>query len=333
MANRPNHFIMLILSVLSTTTYAQTKPTQPSVQVTATSNSTNVQQPPKSGLGKQVSAAQQLQQEEIALPKASEVVEQAIGDIESTQLTDPQYKRLKEIYLRRERQKVFPYTGPAKPVTRTQAVNLEPGVPPPMLRLAQGQLTSVVFSDNSGQPWMISDVRLNRKLFSDGQAEGGQSAGALEPTNILTIEPVQPTAYGNVSVRLKGLPTPVIFMLSGGQQEVDLRVDAKVPGRNPDALEAVNYTSPPSIDVSLTAFLDGVPPKEAKRLQVSGLANTDAWMYQENLYIRTDADAHYPAYYSSARSTSGKAVFRFVSRQNSVTLLSNGRAVTVFIDE
>ena len=83
----------------------------------------------------------------------------------------------------------------------------------------------------------------------------------------------------------------------------------------------------------LTSFLDGVPPKDAKRVRVSGLDNTEAWLYQENLYMRTDADVQYPAYFSSARSTSGKAVYRFNSRQNSVTLLANGRAVTVFIEE
>jgi intracellular multiplication protein IcmK len=192
-------------------------------------------------------------------------------------------------------------------------------------------LTSVVFSDVGGQPWIIKDVRLNRDVFSDGREPNQQNEQA-EPTNAMTIEPKGVAVYGNVTVWLKGLSTPVIFMLSAAQEEVDLRVDAKVPGRNPDSGD-VEYTSAPNIDVLLTGFLDGVPPKEARRLSVTGLPQTEAWLYQDNLYVRTNAEVQYPAYFSAARSTSGKAVYRFASRQNSVTLLSNGKAVTVFIED
>lgn len=287
--------------------------------------------PPKSGLGKEVGAA--AQKTTIVMPKPREVVEQAMDDIEDTQLTDEQIERLKKLYLRRERQKATPYLTAAKPITRTLMVNLDPGISPPILRVTRGQLTSVVFSDMKGEPWIIKDVGLNRDLFSDGRDSGAQGAGAVEPTNVLTIEPRTAAAFGNVAIKLKGLSTPVIFVLAAAQQEVDLRVDSKIPGRNPDAVDTVDYTTMPSIDPSLTSFLDGVPPKDARRMHVTGLVNTDAWTYQDQLYVRTDADAQYPAYFSSARSTSGKAVYRFNARQNSITLLSNGRAVTVFIED
>jgi len=290
---------------------------------------------PKSNLGKEVPAGQAQPTEQITMPTPGEVVDETIKDIEQTQLTDAQYDRLKQIYIRRERQKAMPYQAPAKPITRTLAINLDPGVSPPVLRLSTGLLSSIVFSDASGQPWIIADVRFNHKLFGDGNADekGGQGA-VVEPTNGLSLEPLSPTAYGNISVRLKGLPTPIIFMLTAGQQEVDLRVDAKIPGHNPDAVDSVNFTSMPNIDVSLTSFLDGVPPKDARRLTVTGLDHTDAWLFQENLYVRTDADVQYPAYIGAARSTSGKAVYRFSGQQNSVTVLTtSGRAVTVFIED
>jgi len=286
--------------------------------------------PPKSNLGKQAQGQQP--PAAVVMPKPQEVVEQTIENIENAQLTDAQYERIKKLYMRRERQKATPAVVPAKPVTRTLLVNLDPGISPPILRVARGQLTSIVFSDMTGQPWFIKNVGMNRQVFSDGR-EGAVGGLQSEPTNVLTIEPLTAAAYGNVSVKLNALPTPVIFVLAAAQQEVDLRVDAKVPGRNPDSADSVSYTSMPGIDASLTAFLDGVPPKDARRLHVTGLPNTEAWMYKENLYVRTDADAQYPAYYSSARSTSGKAVYRFNSRQNSVTLLANGRAVTAFIED
>jgi len=330
-----------LLLAITAPSFAQVPPAQTTGTQTASKQAVPAQQgqgaqqgqqppQPKSNLGKQAQG-QQPPQPEVVMPQPRDVVEQSIDDIEDTQLTDEQYERLKKLYLRRERQKATPYVIPAKPITRTLMVNLDPGVSPPILRVTRGQLTSIVFSDMTGQPWIIKDVGMNRQMFSDGREGGG--AQQIEPTNVLTIEPLTAAAYGNVSVKLKGLPTPVIFVLAAAQQEVDLRLDAKVPGRNPDSLDSVSYTSMPSIDVSLTAFLDGVPPKDARRLHVTGLPNTEAWMYQDSLYVRTDADAQYPAYFSSARSTSGKAVYRFNSRQNSVTLLANGRAVTVFIED
>jgi intracellular multiplication protein IcmK len=310
-------------------TFAQAQPQPMPTNASARQSQQGTPPQPKSNLGKQAPGSQQ--PPEVVIPRAPDVVEQSIEDIEGTQLSDDQYERIKKLFLRRERQKSTPYVSPAKPVIRTLMVALDPGISPPILRVTRGQLTSVVFSDMAGQPWQIKDVGLNRKMFSDGR----EGAGALqaEPTNVLTIEPLSAAAFGNVAVRLKGLATPVIFVLAAAQQEVDMRVDAKVPGRNPDSGDTVSYTSMPAIDVSLTGFLDGVPPKEARRLRVTGLPKTEAWLYQENLYVRTDADAQYPAYFSSARSTSGRAVYRFNARQNSITLLANGRAVTVFIED
>jgi intracellular multiplication protein IcmK len=286
---------------------------------------------PDSGLGKQVGSPSP----ETVIVRAAplEVVEQAIEDIESSQLTDLQFERIKRLYLRRERQKATPYVVPGKPVVRTLTVRLDPGTPPPVLRLTRGQLTSVVFSDLTGQPWFIKDVALNRDMFSDGHEGASQGGPQGEPTNVLTVEPKTAASYGSVSVRLKGLPTPVIFVLAAAQQEVDLRVDAEVPGHNPDALDTTTYATLPSIDESLVGFLDGVPPTDARPLHVSGLPNTEAWLYQDSTYLRTEAQPQYPAYYSSVRSTSGRAVYRFNGRQSSVTVLSAGRAITVFIEE
>lgn len=281
---------------------------------------------PKSNLGKQVAMP------EVVIPETRDVVKHAIDSIEDMQLTDEQYEKIKEIYMRRARQRATPYVVPAKPITRTLLVNLDPGVSPPVLRVTRGQLTSIVFSDLNGQPWIIKDVGMNREMFSDGH-DGHQNATNEEPTNVLTIEPLEPAAYGNVSVRLKGLSTPVIFVLAAAQQEVDLRVDAKLPGRNPDAIRSVSYTLAPGIDASLVTFLDGVPPKDSRRVKVTGWDGTEAWAYRGSLYLRTTGVVQYPAYFSSARSTSGKAVYRFDSKPASVMLLNNERAITVFIEE
>jgi len=285
------------------------------------------QQQPRSGLGQQVADPPP----QVVYPRPTEVVEDVIGNIEDMQLTPEQYDRLKRIYIERERQKAIPYVSPPKPITRTMFVSLDPGVSPPALRLSRGQQTSIVFSDVSGQPWFIENVSMNRQLFSDGR-QGQQGTAQQQPTNVLTIEPLTPAAYGNVTVTLRGLSTPVIFVLTSAQQEVDMRVDAKVPGHNPDAIDTVAVSTLPSIDSTLSYFLDGVPPKEARRLKVTGLDGTEAWLYRDNLYVRTKADAQYPAYMSAARSTSGVSVYRYARLHSSVTFTTGGQAVTVFIE-
>lgn len=265
----------------------------------------------------------------VVYPDNSQIAEELIQDLESLQLTPEQVSRVKQLYLQREQVNATPYITPANPVTRTLAVNLEPGIAPPLLRLSRGQQSSIVFSDVNGNPWFIKKVSLNRQIFSDGQEGTGQDE---EASNVLSLEPLKPMAYGNVSVTLNGLSTPVIFTLVSGQDDVDVRVDAKIPGYNPDAGHSVSVTSLPTIDGELVYFMDGVPPKEAKRLNVRGLDGTTAWEYGGNLYLRTRASAQYPAYRNAARSTSGVSVYRYEGLYDTVTLLAGGRAVTVFVE-
>jgi len=273
----------------------------------------------------------------IVYPTPDAIVERTVRQIEDQQLTPEQYERLKTIFMERAQQRASPYVNPAKPVTRTLLMNLDPGVSPPILRLSRGQQTSIVFSDVSGQPWFIEKVSMNRSLFNDGRpvANGtvpGTTGQGEPPTNVLSIEPLTPAAYGNVTVTLRGQSTPVIFVLTSGQKEIDMRVDAKVPGKNPDAQTEVTLQAAPTIDNALPMFLDGVPPPQARRMKVTGLDGTEAWVYDKNLYVKARANAQYPAYYSAARSTSGVSVYRYMGVPKSVTFTTGGRALTAFFE-
>jgi len=288
--------------------------------------------PPSSGIGLQMEPAQ------VVYPSSKEIVENTVEDLEAIDLTPDQRNRLKELKQRRERAKSTPYVTPAKPVTRTMFINLNAGISPPTLRLSRGQLSTVVFSDANGQPWFITKVSANCTLFSTDACtpqepnQQGQDGKGAPPTNFLTIEPKTSQAYGNITVSLNGLPTPVIFILTSGQDEVDLRVDAKIPGRNPDAQYSMTMANMPGIDNDLTSFLDGVTPKGANKLKVTGMDDVDAWEFNGFLYVRANADAQYPAYTKSARSTTGMSIYRFDSMADSVTFTAAGRAVTVFIE-
>lgn len=285
---------------------------------------------PPSGLGKSVGNTTAPQ---VVYPSIPEIVDDSVSEIEQLQLTPEQIKRLKNIANRRKRAEAMAYNNPPGAVTRTMVVSLDPGVAPPVLRLSKGQLSSLVFSDNAGNPWYIDRVGLNRNAFSDGRT-GQSNDDKAPPTNVLTLEPTSPQAYGNVSVMLKGLSTPVIFVLTSGQPTVDMRVDIKVPGRNPDAVDGLaDIVVQPALDSAMTYFLDGVPPKSAKRLNVAGMDQVEAWSYSNSLYVRAKAQAQFPAYMSAARSTSGVFVYRFDGMPNAITFLAGGQAVTAFIQQ
>lgn len=316
-------FVAALIASAANTAFAQ--PASPGGKQQAPT-----QNQPQSGLGKETT--DRSTPPSIVLPKPKDVVEDTITDIEGVQLTDEQIERLKRLYIRKEKQKSLPYVAAPRMVTRTVAVKLDPGVSPEAIRLTVGHQTAIAFSDMMGNPWFIKKVGINKTLFSDGNGEGG-SAQDAEPTSVLMLEPRTAAAFGSVSVVLKGLATPIVLTLTTAQKEADARIDAKVPGTNPDAMDSTSISTMPSIDATLTAFLDGVPPREARRLRVTGLAGTEGWIYNQNLYLRTDADAQYPAWLAAAKSTSGKAVYRFAGRYASVTLLNGGKATTVFIED
>ena len=303
-----------------------------SVQLTTLKN-WKYERPPQSNLGKQVPRPYA----PIIYPSGKDLRQETVKSIEEIQFSNGEVHDLKTIYLENEKNRATPYPQIGKPVTRTIALDLSPGKQPPFLNLSQGMQTSIVFSDGRGQPWYIESVSLNRTLFSDGRGDQAAAAAAGQNqnlTNILTLEPLTPAPYSNVTVKLKGMSTPIIFLLTAAKNTVDVRIDAKVPGQNPDTVvggavaSMVNF---PSSDSTLAYFLDGVPPPGARQLKVQGFS-AEAWSYDGNTYYKTNAEVQFPAYLAAARSTAGTAVYRFNEIPRSVTLLSGGRAVPTFIE-
>jgi intracellular multiplication protein IcmK len=294
------------------------------------------QKQPPNALGQQADEAPPI---DVVYPTPRTVVSETVNEAMELQLTPSEIQSIKEKRLERERQLATPYNMIAKPITRTIFVDLTSGAQPPVLRLTKGQQSSIVFTDVDGNPWMIDRVSFNHELFSDGRTEA--AAKDSPATNILTLEAMRAVAYGNVTVTLQKLHVPVIFVLTTDQPEVDIRIDAKIDGMNPNA-PPVQMTSSgmPNIDNDLGGFLDGVPPKEAKTLKVTGIEETQAWRLNNNIYVRTRGGAPlYPAYIASTRATSGAsalAVYKFQTsglNELPITFSNNGVVQTAFIKE
>jgi len=266
-------------------------------------------------------------------PSTQSLVAEQVTEYQLGQLTPEQIYQLKTMQLEKDRITNNPYLRTPNPIVRSLAVSLNPGETPPVIRVSKNMLTSVVFTDNEGNPWYIEKVSLNRNQFSD-QANASDGEGEVKLTNILTLEPTEAIAYGNVSITLKDKALPVILLLASGQVDVDVRVDARIPGRNPDAvyrpgISPIQMTA--SIDNDALAFLDGAIPSDAEPL-ISSDQSAQGWKFNNSLYVKTRMDLLHPNYMSRASTAEGVNIYRFDggNANGSITLMQRqGQPVTV----
>lgn len=193
--------------------------------------------------------------------------------------------------------KTSPVDTPPKPTATSQIVNLSPGATPPVIRLAQGFVSSLVFLDATGAPWPISAYDLGDPTAFNIQWD--------KTSNTLMIQAMKLYNYGNLAIRLRGLNTPVMLTLIPGQKAVDYRVDLRIQGYGPNAKNtALEVGLPPSANSLLLNVLDGVPPAGSARLTVSG-GDARAWLLNEKMYIRTNLTILSPGWIGSMTSADG----------------------------
>lgn len=189
------------------------------------------------------------------------------------------------------------------PIMSTRSVNLDPGGSPPAVRISTGYVSSVLFVDETGAPWPIKAYDIgNSKAFNVVWDQKG---------NILMIQGLVPYSNTNIVVLLHGLDTPVILNLINDQKKVDYRLDLRVQGMGPQAtVPIITNTEIPEGDDLLMGLIDGLPPEQARPLEVQG-GNAQAWiMNDEELLIRTRLTILSPSYTSSMRSPDGMKVYR-----------------------
>lgn len=211
-------------------------------------------------------------------------------------LTPEQIVQLRTIYNASELAQVTSPSTPPRPTATSQFVNLSPGSTPPVIRLAQGFVSSLVFLDSTGAPWPLHGYDLGDPKAFNIQWD--------KSSNTLMIQASKLYTYGNLAVRLKGLNTPVMLTLIPGQKAVDYRVDLRVQGFGPNAYPVPTQNLPPSANSILLNVLDGVPPPGSKLLEVSG-GPAEAWSLGEKLFVRTRLTILSPGWVSVMNSADG----------------------------
>lgn len=205
------------------------------------------------------------------------------------------------------------------PIVKIEDVPLDPGVAPPVIRVAIGYVTTVNILDVTGQPWPIQDVVVGGNF----QVTGPNDA------HVLRLIPQTRFGRGNLSVRLVGLSTPITFRVESGGKEVYYRYDARITQTGPDAKQPLidkGFTGQAG-DPTLMTVLSGIAPKDAKKLGVSGAdGRTRAWKINDLIYLRTPLTLLSPGWDASVRSADGTNVY--VLQETPVLMLSdNGQMV------
>lgn len=212
-------------------------------------------------------------------------------------LTPEQILRLKQRYHANEFAGASTAGTPPKPTATSQFVNLSPGSTPPVIRLSQGFVSSLVFLDSTGAPWPISAYDLGDPSSFNIQWD--------KTSNTLMIQAQKLYNYGNLAVRLRGLNTPVMLTLIPGQKAVDYRVDLRIQGYGPQAKSMpMEEGIPPSANDILLHVLEGVPPDGSQRLIVSG-GDARAWLLNDRMYVRTNLTILSPGWIGSMTSADG----------------------------
>ncbi|MDQ0655186.1 DotH/IcmK family type IV secretion protein [Pseudomonas cedrina] len=221
----------------------------------------------------------------------------------------------------------------AVPRISSISVDLSPGSSMPIARLMQGTPGSLVFIDSTGAPWPLAAA----PRISDDSLFYVEW---LKPSHAVVISALSQYETGTVTVFLQGLATPVVIQLATGEESskeisriVDVRLDVRIPGRGPNAKNAVIGPGKISLyDDTLQAFLDGLPPTGAKAIKANGEipAGTKVWQLENELFVRTTYDIKSP-FEQTSSAANGTRVYRMPITPY-VTFSDMGRSVTVQLD-
>jgi intracellular multiplication protein IcmK len=210
-----------------------------------------------------------------------------------------------------------PVFGQPKGEVQVQTVSLDPGVEPPQIDVAAGYVTTLTILDASGQPWPIADVGVGGNFDVPSPPPG---------SHILRITPLMRVGFGNLSIRLQDLSTPITFRIAAGGPVVHYRYDARIPKFGPSAKPSLIDKGGPKLtagDPMIMAILENAPPKDSKRFKVSGVdTRTSAFGIGEKVFVRTPLTLLSPSWDASVSSADGMTVYEI--GQTPVLLLSDG---------
>lgn len=208
----------------------------------------------------------------------------------------------------------------------SDTLDLSPGAGIQTIRLALHYSCTLSFLDSTGQPWPISSYTPRKsKVFHVTNPE--------KHPHLLEISSSKAYAQSNMSLTFVGLDSPVVIeLISGFSEEVDFKKELHIPLLGPNAVQKPNSIPKVSDDLML-AFLDNIPPENAKIINVNGAdSSTLVWEYSGNLYIRSKAWLHLPAPVMRQQSSDGTRVYK-TRKAPSLSMSLEGRPMKVILED
>jgi len=237
-----------------------------------------------------------------------QVSDKDIGDVafnsmvqNSLPMSPEQIQKLRSAYMASQFAAANVPGTPPRPTATSVFADLSPGATPPVVRLGQGFVTSLVFVDTTGAPWPIESYDVGNPSAFNIQWD--------KVSNTLMIQSTVLYTYGNLAIKLRGLNTPVMITLIPGQKAVDYRVDMRVPGYGPNASPFTPNTLPAGSSPDLLNILDGVPPPNSTTLKVEG-GNCQAWLSGQKMYVRTQLTVLSPGWSATLSSADGMHAYQ-----------------------
>lgn len=279
---------------------------------------------PSQGRANPVSPEQQTAGGTPGVVSEDDIRDQAFNAVVQNQLpmTPEQIQRLRQLFNESQFAATSMPGTPPRPAATSQMVNLAPGSTPPVIRLAQGFVTSLVFIDSTGAPWPIANYDIGNPTAFNIQWNKSDNTLMIQATTLYT--------YGNLAVRLQGLNTPVMLTLIPGQRAVDYRVDLRIQGMGPNASPIPVIGLPGTASPELLGVLDGVPPAGSTEIKVCG-GGAQAWVRGDLLFVRTRYTILSPGWTATMSSADGTKAYQ-MSKAPLLLVAENGRVVQLKLE-
>ena len=214
--------------------------------------------------------------------------------------------------------------------SRSVRVALDPGSTPVKIFTTANIATSLVIHDATGQPWPITSIT------NGGPAFFQVLRPELPDGNLLNVMPTQGYGTSTIVVTLENQDIPLVIRLESDsvrspQRKADALVLFQIAAYGPKAKIPAIESIKETVDSTMLAFLDRVPPDEAVRVQMEpGMEKLSVWRFNNTHYIRTSHTLMWPAWTASVNGAGNVKCYEapITSR---IMISKNGQIQTIVL--
>lgn len=191
-------------------------------------------------------------------------------------------------------------------VATSVTVSFAPGEQQHVIRLAKDMITTLTFSDATGQAWpVLSTIAGGQSLVEIHEMGKGVR------TNMVPISLKREYISTNLAVYLEGASSPIVFTIVDAQKKVDSVVKVNVRARGPMAAEVgpIDSIAGKALKKELLSAMDGITPEGFYELKVVGMEETRVWLKEKQMIVRSRGKLLSPVSMKVFPSSDGTTVY------------------------